>query len=342
MAETQNFQAGELTALTVRMFSAAGAPEHIAQNVAEILVGANLAGHDSHGALRIPAYLRQITKGDLNPAAEPTIVKETTNTLLLNGNKGFGHHTARVGMQMAVAKAKQNNVCAASFINTMHIGRLGEYGEQAARSGCVGIITYGTGGKNQGSVTPFGGAGRALSTNPMAVGIPTGDDHPFVLDIATSVVAEGKLQVARSKGLDVPPGYIVDKEGRPTTRTLDFYEGGFLLPFGGHKGYGLSLLITLLGGLSGNFNVEQATMGGELMQVINIEAFTPLEQYQQGVRAFLDGVKATPPSPGFQEVLVPGDFEARTRAQRLAEGIELPEMIVGQLQEWAAKLGVTL
>jgi LDH2 family malate/lactate/ureidoglycolate dehydrogenase len=156
------------------------------------------------------------------------------------------------------------------------------------------------------------------------------------------MIAEGKIQVARSKGADLPAGCIVDKHGTPTVKTADFYDGGFLLPFGAHKGYALSVWTCLLGGLSGEFNAEKSAMGGVFLQAINVSAFTSLEKYQQNVRAFLDGIKATQPASGFDAVLAPGDFEHRCRVQRLAEGIELPDAIVQQIQEWAEKLGVTL
>jgi LDH2 family malate/lactate/ureidoglycolate dehydrogenase len=326
-----------------RLFMAAGAPRHIADDVAEILVQANLTGHDSHGVLRIPAYLRAIAEGKLDPAAEPDITKETANTFVVDGKNGFGHYTSRRGILRAIEKAKAANVCCVGFTRTGHIGRLGEYAEAAARAGCIGIITHGLAGHEMGRVVPFGGASGALSTNPIAIGAPTGDDHPFVLDIATSVVAEGKLQVARSKGANLPEGYIVDKNGSPSTKTADFYDGGFLLPFGGHKGYGLGLFIAMIGGLAGNANIgEPGIVRGEFMQVINVEAFTPLESYQQSIRAVLDKIRAIPPAPGFNEVLVPGDFEARSRKKRLAEGVELPDTIQGQLQEAAAKFGLSL
>jgi LDH2 family malate/lactate/ureidoglycolate dehydrogenase len=342
LGTTQRYPASYLHALTRQLFMAVETPRHIADVVAGILVNANLAGHDSHGVLRIPAYLGGISAGRLNPAAEPEISKESATTFVIDGKNGFGHYTAFRAMSRAVEKARASNVCCVGFVNTTHIGRLGEYVEMAARAGCIGLITHGLGGQDSARVVPFGGARGALSTNPIAVGVPTGEAAPFVLDIATSVVAEGKLQVARSKGANVPEGYIVDKEGRPTVKTTDFYDGGFLLPFGAHKGYGLGLLIAMLGGLGGGFDLETGSVRGELMQVINVEAFTPLDIYQQGMRALLQKIRAIPPAPGFHEVLVPGDFEQRSRTTRLAEGIELPETIQRQLLEQADALGVSV
>ena len=342
MATTHKFQASHLHSITRRIFVAAGAARHVADDVAEILVNANLAGHDSHGVLRIPAYLRGIESGGLVPDAEPETVKETANTMFFDGKQCFGHYTARQAMNRAIEKAKEADICSASLVNTGHIGRLGEYAEAAAGAGCIGIITTGGGGRMQGSTVPFGGAGGATGTNPIAVGVPTGDDAPFVIDIATSMIAEGKIQVARSRGEDLPEGYIVDKSGNPSVKPADFYDGGFLLPFGLHKGYSMGLLVCLLGGLSGEFNIEKGAMGGCFMQVINVNALTPLEEYQQGVRAFLDGIKSIPPAPGFSEVLVPGDFEHRNRVQRLVDGIEIPDTIRQQISECAEKLGVSM
>jgi len=342
METTHRFQASHLHAIARRLLVAGGTPRHIADDVAEILINANLAGHDSHGVLRIPAYLQSISEGQIMPAAEPQVTKETANALLVDGQNGFGHYTARTGMKLAIEKARQADLCGVSFVRTGHIGRLGEYAEAAARAGCIGLISVGIGSRERGATVPFGGAKGVLDTNPIAVGVPTGDAVPFVLDFATSVVAEGKLQVARSKNATLPAGYIVDKHGQPSTNPADFYDGGYLLPFGAHKGYGLSLLTALLGGLSGDFDIDQGMMRGAFMQVINIDTFTPVAAYQQGVRTLLDGIKATPPAPGFDEVLVPGDFEHRSRLARLRQGIELPDAIQTQLQAWADQLNVSL
>jgi hydroxycarboxylate dehydrogenase B len=343
MIEIYHFPAPYLHALTRRLFTAAGATPTIADEVAMILVNANLAGHDSHGVLRVPTYLRQIEAGQLHPAAEPQIVREGPNTLLIDGRGGFGHYTAQQAMTLALEKAKGENVCCVSFTQVGHIGRLGEYAEMAARSGCLGLIAVGGGStKNTHRVVAFGGGAGAgvLGTNPIAIGAPTGDDRPFVLDYATSVMAEGKVQVARSKGLPMPEGVILDKRGQPTTNPHDFYDNGYLLPFAGHKGYALSLAVCLFAGLAGNFHPQTQGISGGYMQVINIAAFVPLATYEQNVRNFLDGMKSLPPGPGVDEILVPGEPEYRSRCQRLAEGVPIPATIREQLEQWAGKLSV--
>lgn len=334
------FQAADLQAFANSLFVAAGTPQPIADTVAEILIKANLAGHDSHGVLRIPAYLDGIENGGIRPDAEPAVLQETETTLHIDGGNGFGHYTARYAVRRAVEKAKQGRTGFATLTRTGHIGRLGEYAQEAAESGCIGIITVGGGAKGSGRILPFGGSVGALGTNPIAIGVPTGDDRPFLMDFATSVIANGKTYVAASENRDIPEGCVVDKHGNPTTKTDAYNDGGHLLPFGAHKGYALSLFVALLGGLGGGFNAETGAMGGLYMQVIDVEAFTQLAAYQQGVRTFLDVIKETPPASGVDAVLVPGDFEADTRAHRLSNGIEIPDTIYQSLRTYAEKWNV--
>jgi uncharacterized oxidoreductase len=340
--EARRFSAGRLQSIARQIFVAAGAPRHIADAVAGILVNADLTGYDSHGVLRIPEYLRAIEAGSLDPGAEPAVVKETTQIVLLDGRQGFGHYAARVAMQKAVGKARQGEIGGVSLVRAGHLGRLGEYAEQAAHAGCIGLIASGRGAPGQESTVPHGGVRGALGTNPMAAGVPAGQGPPFVLDYATSVMAGGKIAIARREGTDLPEACIVDKHGHPSARPADLFDGGFLLPFGRHKGYALSLLMCLLGGLSGAFDPASGTMGGTFMLAINIDAFTPVDEYRRAVRALLDGVKATPPAPGFDEILVPGERAQRSRADRLAHGIDLPDRTYREIREWAARLGVSL
>ena len=342
MEKTHLLHAPHLHAIARNIFVAAGVSRHIAEDVAEILVNANLAGHDSHGLLRVPAYLRGIDAGHLDPTAEPEILVETPNTLRVDAQRGFGHYVSRWSISKAIEKAKTAVSCSVSISNIGHIGRLGEYAEAAANAGCIGLISVGSGGKGGGPTVPYGGSQGTFSTNPIALGVPTGDDSPFIVDYATSMIAEGKIQVARSKGIDLPEGCILDKNGMPSVTPADFYDGGALLAFGKHKGYALAMFTCLLGGLAGTFDSDSGRMGGTFMQAIDVNAFTPVEEYQKGVRAFLDGIKSTPPAPGFDEVLVPGDFEHRFRTQRLVEGIEIPDTIHNQLQECADNLGISI
>jgi hydroxycarboxylate dehydrogenase B len=323
-----------------RVFLAAGTPRHIADVVAEILVNADLTGYDSHGVMRIPEYVRAIEHGTLDPAAEPAVLRETAQIALLDGRQGFGHYAARAAMQAAVAKAQKGGLGGVSLVRAGHLGRLGEYAEQAARAGCIGLIAAGHGAPGQESTVPYGGLRGALGTNPMAAGVPAGAGPPFVLDYATSVMAGGKIVLAGNEGTDLPEAGILDRHGHPSARPADLFDGGFLLPFGRHKGYALSLLVCLLGGLSGAFDPARGTMGGTFVLAIDVDAFTPVGDYRRAVRALLDGVKATPTAPGFHEILTPGDRAQRSRADRLAHGIDLPDRTHRELRACAERLGV--
>ena len=344
----QRYQASYLHAMARQIFEAAGAPHHIAEVIAETLVGANIAGHDSHGVLRIPDYLELIEKGGVDIAAEPTVERETDTTVIYDGHNGSGLYTARTAVEYAIEKAKQNELCRVSIKNNNHIGRLGTWAEIAAHAGCIAWVSTGGGGGNRGvgarggGTLPYGGTVGKLGTNPIAVGVPTGDDTPFVLDYATTMIAGGKTAFAESKDADLPEGCIVDKDGNPSVKVSDLSDGGNMLGFGLHKGYALSLFTCLLGGLSGNFDSDKGTMGGAFMQVIDVKAFLPLEDYQQGVRSFLDGIKATPPAAGFEEVLVPGDYEQNSRRERLEMGVEVWPKTTDRIQASADKLGVAI
>ncbi len=335
------FSAQQLEELTAGVFAAVGAPTDIAQHVAHSLVVSNLMGHDSHGVLRIPSYLEAIDKGTCVPAARPEVSKETPTTAVVDGNWAFGQVTAHHAARIAIEKARSAQVAAVSVVRCNHIGRLGEYTEMAAREGMVAFMVGGT--FNSGPVAPFGGAGRVLGTNPIAFGVPA-DGAPVVADMATSVTAEGKLRVARAKHQPVPPGTILDREGNPTTDADDFYNGGFLLPMAGHKGYVLSVIVDLLGGYMGS-GEKLATKDisfGNLLVVINVAAFRPVEEFEAAAGERLKQIKGVKPAPGFSEVMLPGEPERRNLKQRTEEGILLPEDTYLKLGEVAAKLGVVM
>jgi len=195
-------------------------------------------------------------------------------------------------------------------------------------------------------VAPFGGAARRLGTNPLAAAVPLGNRPPFVLDFATSAVAEGKVRVARNSGKEIPTGWVLDKEGNPTTNPADLYEGGMLVPAAGHKGYALAVLVDLLGGmLTGGGSAPQAgTMqsNGVLFIVLAVSAFRSPEEFNAEAEAMADRIKSAPPAPGFGAVLLPGEPEQQTAAQRRANGVPLDEGTWAQMVAEATRLGVSV
>ena len=338
-----------------RVFEALGAPEDVAREVAAHLVRANLAGHDSHGVIRIPQYAGLIQQGTLDPAARPSILLSKGAALLIDGARGFGQFAAAYALERAIEKAHDLGLGAAAIRRANHIGRLGDYTESAARRGYVAELTGGAAGPGIGGASPFGGAARFLGTNPWSLGIPTGGE-PVLVDFATTVVAEGKVRVARDKHDTLPPGCIVDKEGRPSTNPADFYAGGMLLPFGAHKGYGLALASALVGGLAAIGEAEPSMvgspapttegagdrLGGVFLVVIDPAAFGDPAAYTGAVGRVTRALKQVPPAPGFEEVLLPGEPEARTRAQRQSEGISLPDDTWEAIGQVAARAGVPM
>lgn len=341
MADMYLIEPQPLEALAQQIFTAAGTPPDLAAHVARHLVKANLSGHDSHGVIRIPAYLRSIEDGRLVADARPEVVKELPGTAVVDARRGFGQVAASFALDVAIEKASTVGIGAASVRNCNHIGRLGDYGEAAAERGYIAIITYGSSGPNSGHAAPFGGSARHLGTNPLSVGIPGGEGDRVVVDFATTMVAEGKIQVARAKHVPLPPGCIVDKEGQPSTNAEDFYAGGMILPVGGHKGYGLSLVTALLGaGLTAEQPPQGGRGGGVFVIAINPRAFTDGAVYGQTVDALTGAVKDVPPAPGFSEVMLPGGPEARSRAEREAQGVPVAADTWAALTEVAGKLNV--
>ena len=317
MADMQLVAPGQLEEMAKRIFAAAGAPEDLAAHVARHLVKANLSGHDSHGVIRIPAYLRGIQQGTIVPDARPEVLRDSPAAAVVDGNRGFGQVAASYALDVAIQKAETAGVGAASVRRCNHIGRLGDYGESAAERGYIALVMFGSAGPNSGHAAPFGGAARHLGTNPWSVGVPGKRITPVVVDFATTVVAEGKIQVARAKHAPLPPGSIVDKEGNPSTNAEDFYAGGMILPMGGHKGYGLSLVAALLGaGLTAEQPATEGRGGGVFVLAVNPRAFTSEEAYAGTIDNLAGAVKAVPAAPGYSEVLLPGEPEANSRPER--------------------------
>ena len=246
---------------TSRIFQAADAPKVTADLVGQSLVSANLAGHDSHGVIRIMQYLRQIDEDEIRPRATPEVERETPVMSLFNGHRCFGQLAAKVAIENGIDKARGNAVAAVGLKQSGHVGRLGEWVELAAGAGLI-ALAYANGGRSGGLVAPFGGAERRMGTNPIAVAIPLQDRPALLLDFATSAVAEGKVRVALNSGKPIPEGWVLDRQGRQTRDPADLYNDGMLLPAAGHKGYSLALLADFLGGiLTGSGGTEPARHG---------------------------------------------------------------------------------
>jgi uncharacterized oxidoreductase len=324
------------------IFTAAGTPDDLARLVVDHLVDAHLAGHDSHGFIQVPGYVRAIREGRLQPAARPTVLAETATTARIDGCWAFGQVSARYATEVAIGKAQASGLALVALVRCTHIGRLGEYVGLASARGVVALVTVaGPGGD---IVAPHGGRRGAFSTNPIAIGFPADQHLDLMVDFATSVIAGGKVMVAAARGETLPPGCLLDRDGNPTTDPADYFAGGALLPFGGHKGSALALVSALLGGvLTGAETIaDGGDQAGTVILAIDAGVFRPLAEVRRSADRVLARIKAIPPANGFEEVLLPGEPEARARARRQREGIEVPETTWAEVRAAAASLGVGL
>jgi LDH2 family malate/lactate/ureidoglycolate dehydrogenase len=342
------FHAPALRVLVAGVLERVGAPAGIAALVADHLVDANLTGHDSHGVLRLPDYVRQAREGILDPAGRPRLVRDSGPTASVSGEWGFGQAGAVMATDEAVLRARRHGVAAVALVRCTHLGRLGNYMERACAEGVAALAWVGGLGLTHAAV-PYGGSRGAYGANPVAAGFPT-DAGPVVLDFATTAVAGGKVLVAHAAGEQLAPGSIVDDEGRPTTDPAAFIAGGALLAFGGHKGYALAVIAELLGqALTGSDLAGEEGFGGEtfpkagaLFIALDPGAFRLPGEALQVATGFVERVRAVPPAPGFDAVYLPGEPEALRRAERERDGIPVEQSTWEAIVDVAADLDVTV
>lgn len=360
MTEARLVDARALRALTYEIVRGMGASAETAGQVAGHLVTANLMGHDSHGVLRLAQYVAEQDGGELVPAAEVELLRESGVCAVFDAHRGFGQRSTMVATEWVISRAREQGLAAAAVRHSTHIGRLGEYSERLAGAGLVGVVSVGIAGPGSGRVAPFGGTLPFLGTNPWSIGVPAAGRPPMVFDAATSSVAEGKVRLALAKGVEVPPGAVLDPEGRPSSDPALLYAGGTLSLLGSglaaHKGFGLSLAAALVGGLAVIDDRDPTSAGtmqrqagdwssrlaGVLVVGIDPGAFGDAEEYRRKVAAVLDALNEAAPAPGVERVLVPGDPERASRQTRERAGIPIPPAVWEGLATAAARFGVPL
>ena len=342
--------AAELRAFVAAVFRATGSAEGEARIVGDHLVDANLVGHESHGVIRVSKYVDWHAKGMVIANRHAVVVRETMCNAVIDGQFGYGQVIGREAMDLAIAKTRQSGFCAVAIRNAGHLGRIGAWAEQVAQAGLASIHFVNTSGFGI-LVAPHGGTDRRLSANPIAASAPGPGGAPLVLDISTAAIAEGKIQVALNHGELLPPGCTIDSEGRPNQDPAVFYGPpvGALLPFGGHKGYGLSIFCEIFAGaLSGGHttNPDNPTAGrlvnNMLSLVFDAEAFCGAEAFNAEIARLAAWVKASPPATPGGEVLLPGEIERRTRARLERDGIPLDVVTRRQISDSVRTLAVAL
>lgn len=334
--------ASSLVAFVTAVMREGGSAPDEAATIARRLVDANLVGHDSHGVIRVGKYLEWVRAGWLRPNQPPTVAVDTDTLAIVDGNRGFGQVIGEFAARLGIAKAAKRGIAMIGLRNCGHLGRVGDWAEMAAQEGQVSLHFLNTSGAQR--VAPFGGSDRRLSTNPICIGVPIDDGDPVILDVTTSMVAEGKLMVAMNKGERVPEGWIIDREGAPSTDPAAFYDGGALLTVGGHKGSGLSIVTDLLAGAVStgrSSDPDDPVLRNNMLSIyIAPRVYAPDGAVTAEARRFVDWVKASPPSSRGQPVLAPGDIERRTRAERLRDGLPLDDKTVADLAAAARSVGI--
>jgi hydroxycarboxylate dehydrogenase B len=342
--------AGELRSLGVQIFEALQVPHAEAVWVAELLVRADLVGHDSHGAIRIPQYAQAIRSALVKPGVPPEIVEEAPATALIDGHWGLGQVVARYAMGLAIRKARDTKISSVCAYNLYHVGRLADYTRTAAEQDFAAIMVVNGGGASP-IAAPFGGTAGRLSTNPISIAFPTGGPVPFLLDMATSVVAEGKVRVKRNRGERTPDGWLLDNRGRPTTDPNALYQEprGAILPLGGsvgHKGFGLAMVVEILGGILARAGYARLGANrfsnGTFIVVIDISAFVDPGQFRTEIDDLLAYVKSAPTAPGVEAILYPGEPEAMEQQRRERDGVPLDDGTWQQITTLAHELGIAV
>lgn len=344
-----NIEAGPLADYVTAIFAASGSSPAEARMVATHLVDADLAGHESHGVARVPRYLEALAAGFVVANAQPVCRLDRGAVAVVDGMLGYGQVGAKYSTALGIERAQRSGIAAVSLTRTGHVGRAGAWAEQAAAAGLASIHFVCAPRRGGAQLAPFGGSDRRLGTNPIAMGMPVAGRDPVILDFATAAVAAGRVRLAAARKAKVPEQCIVDAHGNVTDEGAAFVgpPEGAILPFGGHKGYGLNLMSELFGAaLPGTPIVyagdERTTHApNNLLQIfIDPQAFGAVETLAPNVAQFFDWVRASPRQQGVAEILVPGELEARRRRRQLAEGIALADDTWTKLGQVAAQLGV--
>ncbi|HIK95290.1 MAG TPA: malate/lactate/ureidoglycolate dehydrogenase [Planctomycetes bacterium] len=327
---TMRFPHGPLRQLVAAIFSANGSEQVEADLIANHLVEANLAGHDSHGVIRTPIYIQWLKDGDVVANRRLKVIHETDALALVDGQQGYGQSIGRQVVELGLKKCRRHGAAVIAVKNSGHLGRIGHWAEQAADAGCVSLHFVNTSGKGM-FVVPAGGVEPRLSVNPVTIGVPVEGRPHVVLDIAAAAVAEGKLKVARNAGTQVPDNWILDADGQPTNDPNAFYGPpmGAILPIAGHKGYGLSFMVELLAGaLTGNGCSQKGKTRLEqgMLSIFVDPSQLPVQDFfGPDAARYIDFVKSCKPATPGNPVLVPGDVEVERRQERSENGIELDE-----------------
>ena len=341
------FQSGALRAVTHLIARRMGSDEGEAREVADHLVRANLAGHDSHGVGMLPTYVRLLGDGLLVPNQTADTVLDAGALLVIDARRGYGQRMAADAVRRAIGKAKEHGACVLALRNSAHVGRIGTYAELATSQGCAFTAFVNVADHHDVQAT-HGAAEPRLGTNPFTAAVPGPNGEPMLLDMATTTIAAGKARVAHNKGVPVPEGALIDAAGEPTTDPAGFIRDktGALKAFGLHKGSGLAVMCEIMAtAVAGGQGAHEPAKGGVLNSmlaiIIDLSKIGDAEAIVASVGATRAHVKSARPVSGVSEVLTPGEPERLSAARRESQGIEVDETSWGDIKAAALKLGIT-
>ncbi len=336
-----------LYALTHLIAERMGSAPDEAHEVADHLVRANLAGHDSHGVGMLPAYVRLLQDGLLVPNQTPEIVLDAGALLVIDARRGYGQRMTANAVRSAIARARELGACVLALRNASHIGRIGTYGELAAREG-MAFTAFVNVTDHRDVQAPWACAEPRLGTNPFCTAVPGVDGPALLLDMATTTIAAGKARVAYNKGVAVPEGSLIDAAGQPTDDPAGFIRdhSGALLSFGRHKGSGLAVMCEIMAGaIGGGQRVDQPTSNGILNSmlaiVIDVSRLGDPASIAAAVESTKAHIRSSRVAPGFDEVLLPGEPERRAAAERREAGVPVDAQTWQDIRDAAGKLGIT-
>jgi len=338
----------QLRRFIAQSMQALGLPQEDAQTVGSFMADADMQGSDGHGVIRLPPYARRILAGGLNTKPKIKVLQERAAMALLDGDNGMGHLVMKQATEMAMAKARMTGIAWVGSRYSNHAGPASLYARMPLAQDMIGMY-FAVGNANH--LPPWGGLDMLLSTNPIAVAIPTQDEAPVVLDMATTVAAYGKVKAKAQRGEMMPQGWMIDRQGRPLLDPKRSEEG-FLLPIGGYKGYGLSLIVGILAGtLNGaamgsqviDFNKDEksVTNTGQAIAVIDPAAFGDIAQFKQSVDHLVRELRGSQRMPEVDRIWLPGEQSHAKRLAHEARGIPVSANLVLQLNALAEQLQVT-
>ena len=340
------FSRGQICEIGCRVLQGAGLSATDAAVVANELADANAVGHDSHGIIRLRQYVSALESGNARSGAEIQVVVDLPSIAVLDAGFSFGQVAMSKAYELAAQRARRSGAFTILCRNSYHVGRLGSYTRRAAQEGFAALMAVN--GPAASGVVPWGGLDPRMGTNPISMAAPW-NEEPIVLDMTTSATAEGKVRVAAQKGEAIPEGWVIDKHGNPTTNPNDFYDGGAILPLGGplgFKGYGLGVMLDVFCGVLTGSGVGRKDMqpgnNGIWFHLLDVQQVMDQKEYSEWIGRYADWLKGSKLAPGVDEILLPGEIEARRFAEREKTGIPLPDETWRQTVELADRLNVSL